>query len=59
MKLKKLAPFIKEIEKHKSAIAGHRDALRGMLNELQEICDNCDEAELDLEKVIDTLSQYL
>lgn len=51
--------IIKDIEKHKAAIAMHRDALRNIQIDIETILDSTDSAVQDLEVAIDTLSQYV
>ncbi|MFC1453641.1 hypothetical protein ACFLQL_00490 [Verrucomicrobiota bacterium] len=51
--------FIDRINDLKERIALDRDELRGLLSELEDICDGCDEATYHLEDAADALSEYL
>jgi bacterioferritin (cytochrome b1) len=51
--------FIKKLKGHVEVIAKNRDAIRDLISEFEEICENCDEAIDELESALDTLSQHL
>ncbi len=50
---------IKQIEARKQAIAEHRDALRVILSDLEDVVSSTDEGVDGLERAIDELSKYL
>jgi hypothetical protein len=47
------------IKHHTKEIGKHRDALRDLISDAEEIADTSDSAIQDLEHAVDTLSQYL
>lgn len=49
----------RRIEKHKTAIAAHRDALRDLIEDVETICDDATEAVELLETAADTISRML
>ena len=51
--------LVRDIQKHKDAIAKHRDALRALVADAEQVAECCDSAVSDLDSAIDTLSQYL
>ena len=51
--------FIAAIKHHTKEIGKHRDALREIISDAEEIAYTCDSAIDDLERATDTLSQYL
>lgn len=55
----KIGNIVSQIKKHKDAIAKHRDELRDLYAELEDIVESTDRGLLDLEDAIDSLSQYL
>jgi predicted nucleic acid-binding Zn-ribbon protein len=56
---KRLAKVIRNIRTEKARIARSRDKLRDFLSEVEEICDDADDAVDDIERALDTLSKYL
>lgn len=53
------ASFAKSIERHKNAIAKHRDALRVLIEDAETIEASCTDAVENLDYAVDILSQYL
>lgn len=55
----KLSEVLKQINEHKAAIGLHRDALRDLINEVEMICDDVDDASHSLDYAADALSRLL
>ena len=53
------ASILKSINACKTNIAKERDKLRNLIDELEEIHSDCDEAVQDLESAADSLSRLL
>lgn len=58
-KKKTVATLTRQIEACKTRIAAERDKLRELISDANSIADCCDEAVVDLDRAVDTLSQYL
>ena len=56
---KSVLAFIKKIELSKTRIAVERDKLRELVDDVVGIIDDADEAQNELERVVDILSKYL
>jgi hypothetical protein len=56
---KQIAVIVRKIERHKIAIGKHRDALRAIYEDVEEIAEECDGAADNLEQAIESLSKYL
>jgi ElaB/YqjD/DUF883 family membrane-anchored ribosome-binding protein len=54
-----IARTIKRIEREKNAIAKARDNLREIVDDAEAVLDSSWDAADDLQRVIDSLSQYL
>jgi hypothetical protein len=54
----KVDKLIRELEKHKAAIAKHRDS-RDLMEDVENICVDSDEAHEALEHAIEVLSKGL
>lgn len=59
MELIKVEPILEEINKQKTVIAGARDKLNEIKDELETEIETFDEAIEDLESATDLLSQYV
>ncbi len=55
----KTSAIARKIKHHQKAIAKHRDALRELIADAEEVAETCDEAIDHLEGAVNTLSQYL
>lgn len=55
---KNLKGLLKQIKKHKEAIAKERDALREILEDVEDVVGSMNEGVIALESAIDTMSQY-
>jgi len=51
--------LLRQIDKHKNAIATHRDALREIYADLEAIVESSDEGLRLLEAAVEELSSYL
>lgn len=56
---KQVASMVKKIERHKAALAKHRDALRDIIEDVDAICDEASDATDNLERAVESLSKYL
>lgn len=52
------AGMIRRLEKERKMLGKRRDALRDIVDEYEGLLGSCDRAEQDLQRVIDTLSEY-
>ena len=59
IKLPNIRNFKSQIEKHKKAIAAHRDALCTLIADAEDITGCCDAAIESLNCACDELSEYL
>lgn len=55
----RLKKVIRGIRAEKRKISQARDKLRASISEVEDICDDCDDAVEDLDRALDTLSKYL
>ena len=51
--------ILDKLSYHQRKIALHRDALRGVIEEVEGVLDSSDRALEDLQRAIDALSEYL
>ncbi|OUM00526.1 hypothetical protein [Variovorax sp. JS1663] len=58
-KKKTVESLHRQIEACKARIAAERDKLRDLISDAESIAYCCDEAVIDLDHAVDTLSQYL
>lgn len=56
---RKIIGIVAKIEKHKTAIAKHRDALRDVYDDLECVLESADRGVEGLESAIATLSEYV
>ena len=56
---RKIRAIVKQANREKAKIAAARDRLRDLSDELNAICDDCDEAVSGLDQVADVLSKYI
>lgn len=59
MNARELKSLINKIETAKKKIAIQRDILRDLVDDVNEIVENCQDAEYDINNAIDTLSRQL
>jgi hypothetical protein len=59
MTKKQLAQIVKQIERHKAGIAKHRDELREIMNQIDELESIAEDAVQSIEYAIDRLSEQL
>ena len=59
MNKRELRRIIADIKRHKEAIGQHRDALRSIYSDLEDIVDSSDEGMRLLEDSVEELSGYL
>lgn len=58
-KCKTKRSILREVNRHKAAIAKHRDALRDLIEDAEAVSESCDDAVRSLESAADALSQNL
>jgi hypothetical protein len=51
--------LVAQVKRHKDAIAKHRDALRDLYDDIEEVVGSADMAIQELENAIATLSEYV
>jgi hypothetical protein len=54
-----LPPDLRKALKHVAEIAKRRDALRGLVSDIEDILESCDDGVQSFEYGIDALSRYL
>lgn len=55
----KVKSLIDQINRSKAAIAKERDTLRELIDDVEGICEDIDEADVSLEDAVDSLSKLL
>jgi len=57
--VKSINQLVKEVEKHKKAIAEHRDALREIYSDIESIIDTTNDGLNYLDYAIDSFSEFM
>lgn len=56
---KALKTPLAQMRKHVAKIAEHRDALRSLVSDIDEIVDTCDEGVEEIERGLEAISRYV